>query len=365
MPRPLRTLFIANDGLSVGHVTRAIAIATALRAVATERDLEVQTLLATTSEADSLLTARDTLAVVRLPAPVRARAANLSDVERRRVTRAVLEALVRAQAPDVLVVDTFPSGPHEELAGIASRAWDGDLRRVLVRRSMARMTRDADLVTAGLDVYDRVLVADDPSPHDRSGDPKVLRVPPITLTEANDARLSRVEARRDLGLPADGRAVLVMAGGGGDADARERACTIARAIAERDSTIVALALGPLSRVRPCLDRVHLIDRAEIAPLLAAFDGVFAPAGYNTAHELAKARIPAALYAQSRPFDDQRERAERFAAAGFAVALGDDTSDIARALEWMSRDYAPRATIEPEGARRAAEGILALVTRGAA
>src|SRR5262245_10942621 len=75
--------------------------------------------------------------------------------------------------------------------------------------------------------------------------------------------------------------------------------------------------------------------APLAPLLAAFDGAFAPAGYNMAHELAKARVPAALFAQPRAFDDQAARAGRFAAAGFARALGTTTDDaIAGALAWM-------------------------------
>jgi predicted glycosyltransferase len=97
-------------------------------------------------------------------------------------------------------------------------------------------------------------------------------------------------------------------------------------------------------------------------VLAAFDGAFAAAGYNTAHELARARVPAALFAQPRPFDDQAARAARLAAAGFACVLA-STSDeaVAGALAWMATARVPE--LEPGGADRAAEALLDLATGG--
>jgi predicted glycosyltransferase len=60
---------------------------------------------------------------------------------------------------------------------------------------------------------------------------------------------------------------------------------------------------------------------------------FAAAGYNSAHELAEAGVPTALFAGPRPFDDQRGRAARFQKAGLAVALNsDDPAAVLEALE---------------------------------
>src|SRR6187402_759881 len=110
--RPLRVLFVANDGMSTGHVVRMLALARELgrRAVPTQR------VLATTSRAHALLSTRDAPAVVQLPAPVRARDAGLDDATRRRLVRGALDGVLASFAPDLVVVDTFPTGPHGELA---------------------------------------------------------------------------------------------------------------------------------------------------------------------------------------------------------------------------------------------------------
>jgi predicted glycosyltransferase len=119
-----------------------------------------------------------------------------------------------------------------------------------------------------------------------------------------------------------GRAILVAAGGGGDIDAARRGHAIAEAILRVAPEVTpVLALGPLDAApggRAADARIRTVRVAPLAPLLAAFDGAFAPAGYNAAHELVTARVPAALFAQPRAFDDQAARAGRFAAAGLAA-----------------------------------------------
>ena len=132
--RPLRVMLVANDGLSAGHVTRAIAIARGLARVAARRRIALGAVLATTSQAHALL-AREPLAVVALPPPAAARQAGLSDAERRRLVRAAIGGAVEGFGPDLIVVDTFPSGPHGELAGLIGReGLDRGARCALIRR---------------------------------------------------------------------------------------------------------------------------------------------------------------------------------------------------------------------------------------
>jgi UDP-N-acetylglucosamine--N-acetylmuramyl-(pentapeptide) pyrophosphoryl-undecaprenol N-acetylglucosamine transferase len=356
--RPLRVLLVANDGFSAGHVTRAIAIARGLARVATRRGLALRCVLATTSEAHALL-APEPLAIVTLPAPAAARRAGLSDAERRRLAHATLAGVMDGFGPDLLVVDTFPSGPHGELDGLGGHA-----RRALIRRSVPDL--HAQALLAGLGSYDLAVLAADPAPQPAVLPIATRHVPPITLAEARDG-LDRAAARAMLGLPA-GRVILVAAGGGGDPDAATRAREIAEAILRVAPEVTpVLALGPLAP-GPLAPGVESERRAEIrsiriaplGPVLAAFDGAFTPAGYNTAHELAKARVPAALFAQGRPFDDQAGRAMRFAAAGFAVRLVDAGDEaIASALAWMAAARLP--TLEAGGADRAAEALVDLAT----
>lgn len=354
-PRPLRVLLVANDGFSAGHVVRTIAIARGLARVATRRGIALGAVLATTSEAHALL-ASEPLAIIHLPAPVAARRAGLSDAERRRLVRATLDGVASSFGPDLLVVDTFPSGPHGELTGLAGLA---GAKRALVRRSTPDLRDDALL--AGLGDYDLAVLAGDPAPQSTALPIPTLHVPPITLGEPGDA-LDRAAARATLALPG-GRAILVAAGGGGDPEAVTRALAIAEAILRVAPEVTpVLAQGPLapSPATPPSARIRLLRIAPLSPVLAAFDGAFAPAGYNTAHELAQARVPAALFAQPRPFDDQAGRATRFARAGFARVLASLSDDaIAAALAWMETARVPE--LLGDGADRAAEGLIDLVT----
>jgi predicted glycosyltransferase len=268
--------------------------------------------------------------------------------------RATLEGVAHGFDPDLIVVDTFPSGPHGELAGLEHRA-----RRALVRRCVPDVRDDA--VVAGLGGYDLAVLAGDPTPQRTLLSIPTLHVPPITLAEAGEG-LDRAAARATLALPV-GRAILVAAGGGGDPDAGARAWAIAEALLRVAPEVTpVLALGPLAPDRAAApgSTIRVLRIAPLGPILAAFDGAFAPAGYNTAHELAKARVPAALFAQPRPFDDQADRAVRFAAAGFACALASITDDaIAGALAWMQTARLPE--LEAGGADRAAEGLIDLAT----
>lgn len=371
-PRALRVLLVANDGFSAGHVARTVAVARALGRRAAQRELTVRLLLATTSEAHPLL-AGEAMAVVHLPAPLAARRAGFTDAERRRLVRGTLDGVVTTFAPDLLVIDTFPSGPHGELAGVGT---GGRARRALVRRAVPEERAGDATLREGLDDLDLAIVADDPHrlPLPAALPVPTVHVPPITMAEARDA-LGRDDARAALGLTRAGHVVLVASGGGGDAEAARRAESLAASVMRlAPETTVALALGPLApgparaaaaqaQAASSADaggRLRILRTAPLQPLLAAFDGAFSPAGYNTAHELAKAGVPAALFAQPRPFDDQAARAARFAGASLAHALrGFDDAAVIAALAWMRA--APRPTLEAGGADRAADALLDLVS----
>ncbi len=362
-------LLVANDGFSVGHVARAIAIADGLARVADRRGLELRTVLATTSAADAIL-ADAPAAVVRLPAPGAGRRGGLSDVERRSVVRHAIEGVVAGFGPDLLVADTFPSGPHGELAGVRR---DG-LKRALVRRATAAQAALPpaldDALTAGLAAYALAVVVADPEPIDAAAaglapdiavDLAVRQVAPIARI---DDALDRGAARQALGL--DGRCFLVAAGGGGDRTAGDKAAGIARAIIRvAPDARVVLATGPLAARTAVFedDRIWAMPIAPLATVMRAFDGAFAPAGYNTAHELAALGIPAALFAQPRTFDDQIGRAARFAAGGWAQLLARfDDDAIAQALAWMAG--ARIAPLAVGGEVAAAEALIDLVVGAA-
>lgn len=347
--RALRALLVANDGMSAGHVARAMAIGRALRRRAHERGFEVRIVFATTSTADALL-ADEPFVFVRLPPPGISRAAGFEDAERRRLVSGVIESIVASFRPDVVISDTFPSGPHGELARIDF----GRAKRVLVRRAVPEERTSHETLTMGLGSIDFAIVADDPTPFDVALPVATVRVPPITL--GHTPRHSRDDARAKLGLARTGAVYLVAAGGGGDADAVDRSVHIASALARlAPEASVVRAAGPLEPSNEPTS-MRTIRVAPLEPWLSAFDGAFAAAGYNTAHELAAAGVPAALYACARAFDDQAARARRFASAGLAHPLdGIDDEALRDALTWLQTARPPR--LDVTGADRAADAIL--------
>lgn len=360
--RALRVLFVANDGFSAGHVARTVAIARALGPCARAREIETRALIATTSSAHALLDAfPESFAVVRLPHPLAARHAGFADDERRRIVRGALAGTIEAFAPDLLVVDTFPTGPHGELASDVSQA--RRMKRVLVRRDVPEDRAGDPLLASGIERFDLTILAADPTPPPRLDGGRSVHVPPITIFETREL-LSRQRARERLRvrLDAEAKLVLVAAGGGGDEEATRRAMAIATALCDADAKLhVALAGGPLAGAfAPAVsDRLHVLDACPLQPMLRAFDGAVAPAGYNTAHEIAKAGLSLVLFAQPRPFDDQAARARRFVDARLSIAVDPaaTASDLSAALLARMGEDPPRTTVVPDGGAPAAADAL--------
>jgi predicted glycosyltransferase len=316
-------------------------------------------LIATTSEADDLLRAVD-IPSVRIPSPRIARRAGWHDEGRRSLAEGILLGIASGMRPDVLVVDTFPSGPQLE----ATKLLDEVPRKVLIRRSIYDSRALDPRSKNGIEKYQLVVCPDDPFALDPDAvcaahAARIVRVPPITLFEPTEAR-SRVDARSRLALPLEAKLVLVAFGGGGDPGSAEIAAVVARTLIEIDPSIVpVIALGPLA-TRPSLpDGVLAVKTSPLQLDLAAFDFAISAAGYNSAHELAKAKIPTAFLARERMFDDQAGRAERFTSAGHATVLTDTSREaIARALGSLRDLRCPGLTLG--GADATAREILAMV-----
>ena len=360
--RSLRVLLAANDGFSAGHVARAIALARGLHRVASKKAIAIEALLLTTSEATALYD-DPSITVVRLPSPKNAQRAGIPDAARRRLVRSLVDSAAESFAPDLLVIDTFPKGPHGELEGLLR----APAKRALVRRDVHAARAADDVSHAGIERFDLVVLAGDPGPiEEPQGTRHSVHVPPITMYEPEDA-LTRQAARGELGIPDDARAILIAAGGGGDAGGNATAIAIAESVVKLDQDAhVVLLEGPLrERSTAALpSRARTVTVTPLSRYLSAFDRAFSAAGYNSAHELAKAGVPTALFAEPRPFDDQRARAERFERAGlahFVESVSDET--ISRALAWKPPSKV--AAIGIHGADRAADALLALVVGGGA
>ena len=225
-------------------------------------------------------------------------------------------------------------------------------------------------MVAGLERFDRLIAAADPGPLAAYAHPSeeaqrtvgVSMVPPITLYESEEL-MTRAEARVALGIGAEEQAIVVAAGGGGDDVAALRAGRLVETVRRvAPAARVCVAEGPLTARAGLTEHRDTLRVAPLQRYLRAFDGAISSAGYNTAHELAKAGVPAALFAEPRPYDDQEARARRFQEARLAWHIeGFDEDSVRHALGSMK----PPPALPQGGAERAAEIVLDVVEGAAA
>jgi len=356
-----RIVFYAVNGLGLGHVTRLLAIARAVRRQAPEAEI----LFITSSEADGVIY-REGFAAVKLPSKTIREACGLKKPTYLKMAQSVTWAALSSFNPDVLVVDTYPSGSFEELIPVLR--WRQ--KNVFVFREQRRDTFQSGLLMAALPLYDRLIVPHDdvaqvgevPEPH------KARAVGPILIRERKEL-LSRAAARTALGLPAEGLLFYASFGGGGDPEARRALDLTTRAVAAIPGAHLVIGAGPLARELPEAGAgvTVLAGRYPMLDALPAFDAAIAAAGYNTVHELLFAGIPSVLVPFERVLDDQEARVHSLAQAGACLACAPLTATgLTQAVQQLAnadtrKHLAKRAkeVVKTNGASAAAKAILEL------
>lgn len=352
----MRVLFYAVNGLGLGHVTRLLGIARALRRL--RPDAEV--LFLTSSEADGVLH-RERFAAVKLPSKTIREEVGLHKHRYLKLAQTVTWNTIAAFEPDVLVVDTYPMGSFEELIPVLR--WRQ--RNVFVFREQRADAVGLPLLQATLPLYDVILV-----PHataDAVGpvpEPAKLRaVGPILVRERHELEAPEV-ARRSLGLPSTGALVYASFGGGGEPESKEALALTADAVARLSGARLVVGAGPLLREVPALrDAIVLRGVYPMLPFLRAFDVAVSAAGYNSVHELAFSGVPSVLLPFSRVLDDQERRARSVDAMGAGRCLVTPSADLLHEslAELLSRravvSGAASAMVPTNGAEAAAKVLL--------
>jgi UDP-N-acetylglucosamine--N-acetylmuramyl-(pentapeptide) pyrophosphoryl-undecaprenol N-acetylglucosamine transferase len=356
-----RFLFYAVDGLGLGHVTRLIGVARALR----RRRSDSEILFLTSSEADNVIT-REGFAAVKVPSKTLRERVGLGKGAYLRTVQTVSWSTISAFDPDVLIVDTYPAGSFEELLPVLR--WRQ--RSAFVFREQRPEAAKSELSRATLRLYDRVIVPHDdltqvgPLPEPE----KALAVGPILIRDRNEL-LDRRRARQLLRLAEDRQIVFVSFGGGGDAEASANVPRVAEVVRRIPGVDLVVGLGPLAHAPGHIEGAAVLSGCYPAlEFLSAFDAAIASAGYNLAHELLFAQVPTVLVPFDRQIDDQHRRAERLAAQGAALACFPFTSeklegclrealDPGRAKELQR---AARKVVSRNGADQAAIAILELL-----
>jgi UDP-N-acetylglucosamine:LPS N-acetylglucosamine transferase len=150
-----------------------------------------------------------------------------------------------------------------------------------------------------------------------------------------DTALSRDEAREVLGLDLNRPAVLVQLGTG-DSDVNEKMTAALSGLLGWKDLQVILTKQPLDKdgksLAPAGLDIRVVRHFPLARVLHAFDASVCATGYNGVHELLPAQVPTVFVSNIRGTDDQEARAQWCHDMGFALRanqadLGDITATV--------------------------------------
>lgn len=350
----VRILLYSHDSYGLGHLRRTLTIASALATTLPGASL----LIATGSSCATRFNTPPGIDIVKLPSATKdargsytSRTLTQSLESLTRIRSELLTSLVKSFRPHLLLVDNKVLGLNGELEGALGEVKRLGTKTILGIRDIlddavvvAREWGCARVRRALIEDYDRVCVYGTPEVFD----PRVEYPIPPELRERVEFTGYVVRPETHISFPPVPMLrpkVLVTVGGG--EDGADRVETYLEAIEGDpppwDSTIV---LGPLldrSRARGIKARARVLGHAkahlfyeDMPRLFGEASAIVAMAGYNSAAEILRSRLPAVLLPRCFPRKEQLIRARRLADLGFV-------------------DHLPSAT--PEGLRRAVESAL--------
>jgi spore coat polysaccharide biosynthesis predicted glycosyltransferase SpsG len=169
---------------------------------------------------------------------------------------------------------------------------------------------------------------------------------PVSLFQ-KDTALSRAESRKILGLDPDRPAVLVQLGTG-DSDVNEKMTAALSGLLGWKDLQVVLTKKPIDKngnslVPDGLD-LKVVRHFPLAQVLYAFDAGVCATGYNGVHELLPAQIPTVFVSNIRGTDDQEARAQWCHDFGYALRANQaDLADITATVKKL-QDPQVRASL---------------------
>lgn len=308
-----RVLFFTDNGHGLGHVTRLMAYAKRLPE-------DVQPFFLTMSEAYHLV-AEQGFAVEYFPGPRRMGFAPKEKPFWEQIARVKLQRVLRRLRPHVVVID------HVNPPTIVR-----DLRRefphtefVWSRRGLWRQFRKPDGVRIN-DAFDHIIEPMDlAAAIDRGHTPhqpqNVHYVPPISLV-GRDELVPRDEARRALGVPADGLTLLLSLSADTTEQLTELIARVRDVLDHVAPTEKATLFAPRHALHSALGSLPGVVMKPVYPVARyanAFDAAIATSGYNSYHELVHLGVPTLFIARDTgTLDDQARRASHAPLGGYGL-----------------------------------------------
>jgi UDP-N-acetylglucosamine:LPS N-acetylglucosamine transferase len=321
MEKPTIILATSN-GVGMGHLARASAVALALKEVANPIIVsmaggiaEVPTFMGIRCE---YIPGRDRMWMSRENWDV--------------YLRDRLLALVEETNAKVLSFDGVVPYPGV----IAAKNANPDLKLVWVRRGLWQKKPQRFILGLQSKMMDKVI---EPGDIARAYDfgPTANRkesvlTAPVSLFRKEDA-LSRDDARRALGLDLNRPTALVQLGTG-DSDVNEKVTAALSGLLGWKDLQVILTKAPVDKHGKSLAPegldLKVVRYFPLARVLHAFDAGICATGYNGVHELLPAQVPTVFVSNIRGTDDQEARAKWCNDFGFALRA--DQADLADITE---------------------------------
>ncbi|WOS65923.1 glycosyltransferase [Sinorhizobium fredii] len=332
-----RVLFVATNGIGLGHITRLMAVAERLSD-------DVDPIFFTRSAGAALVFARGH-AVDYIPCGL---AMGVTDESWNRAY--AQELLSAVEAFDVSAVVFDGNRPFPGLIAVAESR--RDVAWIWIRRALWRV--DHEFSPDAQDVFDMVIEPGEFAHDEDYGPtrdlPGAVAVPPLLLLEPGTG-LPRSEAAARLGVNPDRFTVAVHLGSQRNFDFAGLPELLLARLARRDIQTVQI-LNPLAK--PSHDGGSVVPRRSLYPLadcFSAIDLLVTNAGYNSFHESVFGGIPSIFVPNEAPeMDDQHLRAVYAQSAGLGLCLRyselnrvDTTLDLA-----LSDDF--RAEVRRRSAR---------------
>jgi UDP-N-acetylglucosamine:LPS N-acetylglucosamine transferase len=160
-----------------------------------------------------------------------------------------------------------------------------------------------------------------------------------------DTALDRDEARKVLGLDLNRPAVLVQLGTG-DSDVNEKMTAALSGLLGWKDLQVILTKQPVDKdgksLAPVGLDIRVVRHFPLARVLRAFDAAICATGYNGVHELLPAAVPTVFVSNIRGTDDQEARAQWCHDMGFSLRanqadLGDITATVKKLQDSAVRE----------------------------
>ncbi|MDN2584328.1 glycosyltransferase [Aquibium sp. ELW1220] len=357
VPRTRRILFLASNGVGLGHVSRLLAIANRaagrFEPIFVSHAQALPLLRGSAHPSEYLPSLSDTGADPRLWD---------------RWLRSELERLIFAYEAEAVVFDG--NNPYPGIIEAAQA--QPPCKLVWVRRGMNGFIASPYLANArhfDLIIEPGEIAAERDAGATAAFRHEALQVDPVTLLDPSDL-LDREEAIRVLGLDPVRPAVLVHLGAGAHRDVVSLVDSVVKCLRAFDGLQIVIAewanaSAPLS----LWPYTTVVSAYPLSRYLRAFDFCISAAGYNSFHEAIVFGVPTVFIATThRAVDDQKGRAGYAQDRGAALELPEDQLFHLPAICSVMLDPRARAVIQqkcgllarPNGAERAASAIAELL-----